>query len=87
VLPHRYVATSATLTTENTALLSLCLRFRGNVFNEPLPSNGLLRISGVMSQYEAHFPRLNELSEQKLDTLKSCKAISCVEDKFKSNVL
>jgi hypothetical protein len=27
------------------------VRFRGNVFSEPLPSNELFRLSGVMSQY------------------------------------
>jgi hypothetical protein len=27
------------------------VRFRGNVFTEPLPSNELFRLSGVMSQY------------------------------------
>jgi hypothetical protein len=27
------------------------IRFRGNVFTEPLPNNELFRFSGVMSQY------------------------------------
>jgi hypothetical protein len=36
-----------------TAVLYCCLRvhFRGNLFTEPLPSNELLQLSGVMSQY------------------------------------
>jgi hypothetical protein len=51
-LQHLRVATSAALTTENTALLLLRARFRRNVFTELLPNKELFRLSGVMLQYK-----------------------------------
>jgi hypothetical protein len=47
------VETCSAQIAENTALLLLRVRFRGNMFTEPLPSNELFRLSGVMSQYKA----------------------------------
>jgi hypothetical protein len=43
-LPHRCLATSAAWT------IVVRVRFRGKVVTEPLPSNELFRLSGVMSQ-------------------------------------
>jgi hypothetical protein len=33
------------------------VHFRGNLFTEPLPSNKLFRLSGVMSQYSPYYER------------------------------
>jgi hypothetical protein len=54
-LPHRCVATSAALTTENSALYSCARSLRQEKFTELLPNNKVFRFSGVMSQYYVLF--------------------------------
>jgi hypothetical protein len=49
-LPHCCIATRAARTTEkNRFFIVVRVRFRGNVFTKPLPSNELFRRLGVMS--------------------------------------
>jgi hypothetical protein len=49
-VPLRSISTALT-TVNNLSYIVGRVRFRGNVFTEPLPSNEFFRLSGVMSQY------------------------------------
>jgi hypothetical protein len=54
-LPHHCVATRVARTyRERRSSIFARVRFRGNVFTEPLTSSELFRLSGVMSQYESN---------------------------------
>jgi hypothetical protein len=58
-LPHRCVATRTARTTENIALLLLRVRFRGNVFTEPLASNKVFRPSGMSNYFDFYITNFN----------------------------
>jgi hypothetical protein len=61
------------------------VRYRGDVFTEPLPNNKLFRLSGVMSQYEGEVKNMEAYGAND-DT--SCRILSgCCKANIQNRIL